>query len=135
MRCVPRLAALLALALLTGCADPAPDPVEVTGAVTYDGEPVAAGIISFVPIDSVRPPGGAAISDGRYHLYPEVALKPGTYRVEVRWARATGEKRAAGYGQSPDVFAEVLPAKYNADSVLTAEVTAGGNAIDFVLEK
>ena len=135
MRFTYRLAALVAFATFAGCADPPPEPVEVTGAVTYDGEPVATGIISFVPIDSGRSPGGATIADGRYRLYPEVGLKPGTYRVEVRWSRPTGEKRAAGYGQSPDVFAEVLPAKYHADSVLTAEVAAGGNAIDFVLEK
>ncbi len=135
MRLVSRLATLLALVALAGCAEEPPAAVEASGAATYDGQPIASGIISFVPIDSDRPPGGAAITDGRYKLYPEVALRPGTYRVELRWARATGEKREAGYGQSPDVFAEALPAKYHADSVLTAELAPGPNALDFVLEK
>ncbi len=130
-----RVAALWTLVALAGCADAPPSAVEVSGIATYDGQPIAGGIISFVPLDSDRPPGGAAITDGRYRLYPEVALKPGRYRVEVRWARPTGEKREAGYGQSPDVFAEALPAKYHADSVLTAELAPGPNALDLALEK
>ena len=58
-------------------------------------------------------------------------LDPGV----LRWSRPTGEKREAGYGQSPDVFAEVLPAKYHADSVLRAELAPGPNALDSALEK
>ena len=130
-----RVAALLTTVALAGCADAPPAAVEVSGSATYDGQPIASGIISFVPLDSERPPGGAAITDGRYRLYPEVALRPGPYRVELRWARPTGEKREAGYGQSPDVFAESLPAKYHADSVLRAELAPGMNALDFALEK
>ena len=134
MRLVSQLAALLTLVGLAGCGEP-PPPVEVTGAATYDGQPIDSGIISFVPLDSERPCGGAAIAGGRYKLYPEVGLKPGAYRVELRWARPTGEKREAGYGQSPDVYAEALPAKYHADSVLTADLAPGPNALDFALEK
>ena len=43
-------------------------------------------------------------------------LQPGTYRVQIRWAKPTGEKKEAGYGQSPDVIAEGLPDKYNSNS-------------------
>ena len=135
MRSYPLLATLFALVAFAGCAAPAPEPTVVTGAVTFEGEPVAGAIVSFVPLDSGRPPGGAAVSEGHYLLYPEVGLKPGTYRVEIRWSRATGEKREAGYGQSPDVFAEALPAKYHTDSTLTVEVTAGSNVHDFALTK
>ena len=135
MRPFPLSATLFALVAFAGCANPTPEPPDVTGAVTFDGEPVSGGIISFVPLDSGRPPGGATISEGRYQLDPAVGLKPGMYRVEIRWSRPTGEKREAGYGRSPDVFAEALPAKYHADSTLTVEVTAGANAHDFTLTK
>ena len=124
--------------LLAGCVVERPLPVEVQGAITYDGEPVPAGVASFVPAPDgdVRTSGGGAIADGQYRVYPETALKPGKYRVEFRWGKATGEKnKDAGYGQSPDIFAEGLPKKYHSESILTAELKAGMNTLDFTLEK
>ena len=124
--------------LRTGCVVDRPLPVEVQGAVTYDGEPVPAGVASFVAAadGDALPSGGGAIADGRYHVYPEAGLKPGKYRVEFRWGKATGEKnKDAGYGQSPDIFAEGLPKKYHVESILTAELRAGMNSLEFNLEK
>ena len=124
--------------LLAGCVVEQPLPVEVQGAITYDGEPVPAGVASFVPAPdgNVGTSGGGAITDGVYRVYPETGLKPGKYRVEFRWGKATGEKnKDAGYGQSPDVFAEGLPKKYHSESILTAELKAGMNTLDFTLEK
>jgi hypothetical protein len=113
--------------------------VDVEGVVTYDGEPVTAGIVSFVPGDGdarSAGAGGGAVVDGRYHIYPESGLKPGRYRVEIRWGKPTGEKNMnAGYGQSPDVIAEALPDKYHAQSILTADLVFGKNTVDFRLEK
>ena len=138
--CFIRLAAvsLCLPILLAGCVVEPPLPVEVQGAIAYDGEPVPAGVVSFVPAPDgdVRTTGGGAITDGVYRVYPETGLKPGKYRVEFRWGKATGEKnKDAGYGQSPDIFAEGLPKKYHSESVLTAELKAGMNTLDFTLEK
>lgn len=133
------LMVLVCLAPAIGChgtvAEPIP-AVEADGVITYDGQPVTSGIISFIPADAdERSSSGGAIANGKYHVYPEARLKPGKYRVEIRWSRATGEKKEAGYGQSPDVFAEVLPDKYHSQTILTAELTGGPNALDFKLDK
>lgn len=132
-RIFPALASLFLLQ--GGCVAPA-QVVEVEGLASYDGEPMPAGIISFVPEGSDgKPLGGGAISKGKYKVYPESGLKPGKYRVEIRWGKPTGEKKEAGYGQSPDVIAEALPAKYHGESILTAELKPGMNTVDFNLEK
>jgi hypothetical protein len=125
---------VLLLGLLTGCSRPRP-VAEVEGEVTFDGQPVTSGIISFVPAGATGQPGGGAVSKGKYRVYPEVGLAPGKYRVEIRWAKPTGEKKEVGYGQSPDVYAEALPEKYHAESVLTAELEEGKNTVHFHLEK
>ena len=132
------IAAFFGLAILAGCESPAPPTpvVEVEGAIAYDGQSVTSGVIAFVPIDgNVAASHGGAVQNGRYHISPETGLKPGKYRVEIRWAKPTGEKVEAGYGQSPDVYAEAIPAKYHAHSELTAELVEGVNAVDFKLEK
>jgi hypothetical protein len=119
-----------------GCANKPKPIAEATGSVTLDGLPVEAGIVSFIPMDDGKISGGAAISAGRYKLYPGSGIEPGNYRVEIRWAKPTGEKvKEPVYGHSPDIFAEAIPAKYNSESVLTVELTKGTNALDFSLEK
>ena len=131
------IASMITLTLTIGCAVVPVVKAEVEGTLTYDGEPIQAGIVSFVPIEPAgSTPFGGAIQDGKYHIYPETGLQPGKYRVEIRWSKPTGEKvKDAGYGQSSDVYAEALPAKYHSESNLTAQVIEGANTIDFVLEK
>ncbi len=128
------LMTLIGFVVVAGCNN-APPPAEVVGTVTYDGQPVTTGIISFLPPDGNGQSSGGAINNGKYQVYPKAALAPGKYRVEIRWAKKTGEKNPnAGYGQSPDVVVEGLPAKYNAESVLTADLKSGMNTLDFNLE-
>lgn len=137
MRLVFGIGLAVALAVV-GCAPTPPPPrpaAEVEGAVTYDGETVTTGIMSFVPLDGGTTT-GAAVMKGRYRVIPESGLTAGKYRVEIRWSKPTGEKiKDAGYGQPTEVVAEGLPEKYNSQSVLTADVKAGANTIDFRLEK
>lgn len=119
-----------------GCATKPKPIAEATGSVTLDGLPVEAGIVSFIAMDDGKISGGAAISAGRYKLYPGSGIEPGNYRVEIRWAKPTGEKvKEPVYGHSPDIFAEAIPPKYNSESELTVELTNGANALDFRLEK
>jgi hypothetical protein len=122
--------------LLAGCGENPGPQTEVEGSLTYDGTPVASGIISFISLDSEAPRSyGAPIENGTYHVLRETGIPPGKYRVEIHWARPTGEKREATYGKSPDVIAEALPDKYHKESILTAELVAGANTVDFLLEK
>ncbi|OWK45329.1 hypothetical protein FRUB_01660 [Fimbriiglobus ruber] len=120
---------------LAGCAEEPPPPAEAEGVVTYDGKAIDTGIVSFTAPDGTST-GGAAVTDGKYHLDPEAGLRPGKYRVAIRWAKKIGEKNPnAGYGQSPDVIVQGLPEKYNTESVLTADLQSGPNTVDFKLEK
>jgi hypothetical protein len=122
-----------------GCAPATtPRPVATTeGVVTYDGEPVPTGIVTFLPLpEDGRPIVGGPIVKGRYSVVADAGLTIGTYRVEIRWGKPTGEKiKDPGYGVSPDVFAEGLPAKYNSESTLTGTFVAGTNSLDFHLTK
>ncbi|MFH1924018.1 MAG: hypothetical protein ABIP48_29540 [Planctomycetota bacterium] len=108
----------------------------VTGEVTLDGQPVEDGTISFVPS------GGAAawgdIKGGRYSISAAEGPGVGTSRVEIRWDRKTGKKSPAVPPAPPDTMIEeteeAVPARYNAESELKAEVKSGKNTFDFKLE-
>lgn len=135
---IHRLVGLIALlaVLALGCTPPPKPVADVEGEVSYDGEIVTSGIISFLPLEGTGPSGGGAIRDGKYRIYPEVGLPPGKYRIEIRWPKPTGERlKEVPYGHSPIVVAEGLPEKYHTGSTLTAEVEAGKNTVDFRLEK
>jgi hypothetical protein len=133
MRAQKVLLSFCLLLLIMGCSRPRV-VVQVEGEITYDGQPVEAGIISFVPEQGAG--GGGAIIKGKYFVDPDVGLAPGKYRVEIRWPKPTGEvNKEAGYGQSPIVVAEALPEKYHKESVLTAELEPGKTTIHFHLEK
>jgi hypothetical protein len=121
------------LALSSGCGA---SQSSAEGAVTYDGQPVTSGVIAFVASDGkAGGGGGGTILDGRYKTPPEVVLKPGKYRVEIRWARPTGKKVRSETGDELNVTEEGLPEKYNNKSELTADIKAGSNTIDFNLPK
>jgi hypothetical protein len=60
---------LALLFLLSGCSNEAPDRFDVSGAVTFNGQPVPAGQVVFSPDLSKGndgPQGYADIKDGRY---------------------------------------------------------------------
>src|SRR5262249_20522185 len=89
------LAALLGLAFLPECGGTG--QVEVEGTVAYNGQPIKAGSIAFLPAgkgDQQAPPrgGGGTILDGKYHIPEKDGPHAGSYRVEIRWAKPTGNK-------------------------------------------
>ena len=125
------LGALL-LALTFGCAGN--KPKSVSGKVTLDGELVKGGSIVFLPAEGDGTKGAAEIVDGSYLIGADNGLKPGKYRVEISWFKPTGRKiPSADPGFTTDETREVIPAKYNASSTLTAEIGAGENKHDFSL--
>ena len=104
------------------------------GKVTLDGEPVANGSIVFLPSTSDGPRAAAAIEGGNYTVPASAGLAAGTYRVEINWRQPTGRKLpSADPGIEMDETKEAIPSKYNADSTLTAELTAGDVTKDFAL--
>ncbi len=77
--------AMLCLVQL-GCGDGGTKRYQVSGRITFDGEPVPAGSISFDPDSSQgnRGPGGyAVIEDGRYHTLADRGVVGGPHQVRV----------------------------------------------------
>jgi len=101
-------------------------PLEkVTGKVTLNGEAHTEAIIIFEP--AVTGPSLHAVTDaeGHYELktkQEEAGAPVGKYVVKI--IKPEGE--VAGQ--------ELIPAKYNADSELTAEVKTGENEFNFDLK-
>jgi hypothetical protein len=58
----------------------------------------------------------------------------GSYKVRITWDKKTGKKVSTGDADSRDETKQVLPAKFNTDSTLTAEVKASSPVLDFELK-
>jgi hypothetical protein len=103
----------------------------VSGIVTLDGRPLAAGAIRFFPTgvnaSGFAIPGGDSIKNGKFSIAREVGLVPGTYRVSIYSGDATaGRPKGVAPGRFAQVAKEVIPFKYNAQSTLQADVPKGG---------
>jgi len=107
----------------------------VTGEVTFDGQPVKDGHISFTPVDGQGQTGGAKIVDGRFKAEQVPATK---MKVEIHGNKPTGRKiKAYDTPQSPsfDEVVELLPPKYNFQSELTLDVKRGSQDVKYDLKK
>lgn len=126
--------------------------VPVSGQVTLDGTPVSSGRVEFYP-EVGRPASGAIGSDGRYSLTTDGAgegVEPGKYAVTITAREAANQ--VPKYKSMEDEMNGVInpewkpsksdgvewlvPQRYSnrALSDLTADVTAGGDDIDFQLQ-
>ena len=136
MKMVLRAACCVCLCLLGCGSEPAyvgPARYALSGKVTLDGAPLDGGTISFIPQSKGNPAGGP-IAKGEYSVAPDNGANAGSYRVEVRWLRPTGEKyKDDDTGQMIDVVKEAIPPKYNESSELKAEISAEKKSFDFEL--
>jgi hypothetical protein len=129
--------AAVGLAVAMGCGQRGLRRVSVEGTVTLDTKPLAEGNIRFRSLSAdttVIVP--ARIADGRFVVPEASGPLPGKYRVEIEVARKTGRK--VPHPMLPervvDEMTESLPATYNSQSTLSAEVTATGpNRFEFPL--
>ncbi len=119
--------------MLAGCSSGGRTGVE--GRVTYAGEPIAVGTITFIPTGGKGIKCGARIENGHYQVEPRFGPVPGPHRVEIHWAKPTGKKYQNEFKEVFDVTTEGLPAKYNTQSTLTATIKPGPNVFNFDLEK
>jgi hypothetical protein len=123
-----------ALLVLPGCASRA----AVEGTVTLDGAPVDGGTITFIPSgsDSKRVMVSADIVNGKYTLPAGKGPVPGTYRVEIIWNKKTGRQieTPGDTGVKMDETVPAIPAQFNTNSKLSAEVKSGANTKDFDLK-
>lgn len=122
----------VALPLLSGCGAA---KMPISGSVTYDGQPVAYGAISFAPADGVGPSAGGEILDGRYTV-PDIT--PGKKIVNI--ISAEKPSGPVGSGDAYDKGAEAAKAAAqippNAEgNNAQIEVTSGTTTLDFALKK
>jgi hypothetical protein len=129
------LAGLTAFALLAaGCGS---GNVALNGDVSYDGQPIDDGTITFVSTSSGSSDAGKAschIENGKYKFEKDRGPAPGKYKVEITWLKKTGKKLPTGDGEPRDEKVQSLPAKFNTQTTLTADVTSGSPKLDFALK-
>ena len=147
-----RLITGLALSTLvltaSGCGDGLKARYPVYGKVTYKGQPVPTGTVTFAPLDGEGEGAFGAIAEGSYTLTTHTTRDgavPGRYRVSIVSADAITPK--AAFDTNPNATPEAsiakaqraakhrIPTKY-ADldkSGLTVEVKAQSNPFDFDL--
>ncbi len=118
-----------ALFALAGCTDSSLTVVK--GQVTFDGQPIEKGSISFFPKDGQSKTTGGEIKAGAYSVQVPVGLM----EVRISMPKVIGQKKLYNTPDSPSrpLYAEALPEKYNQKSDLTLNVTAGGVEKDWAL--
>ncbi len=105
------------------------------GAITLDGNPLVDGSILFLPQGNTKSPSsGAAIVDGKYAVAANKGLLAGSFRVEITSIRKTGKQIVVHGTEKVDEFENIIPARYNTKSELSANIAADKPAIyDFAL--
>jgi len=129
------LPALVAAGVGWACPGCGPRTFPITGAVTFDGEPVAAGTIVFEPADGRGPTAGGIVAAGRYEV---AAPTPGKKRVRIFATRSTGRMVPADPVPNSPLVEETepyIPDTYNARTTLECSVLEQGpNVCDFHLK-
>ena len=109
-----------ALAVLVGCGVATKEPdASVSGAVTFNGQPVTNGTVNFSPEDGNGASAEAAIADGKYAV---AKIFSGKKKVTVQ-----GFKGQAGSTGEP-LFGSNAPG-----ATKTVEVKAGAQTIDLAV--
>jgi hypothetical protein len=124
---------LAVMACMAGCSRSG-GLTEISGSVSYDGQPVKKGIITFAPANGAGPTAAAKINDGKY----SVKIAPGEKLVRIEGYRVVGQRHySPNNPNSPmvDMQEQFLPERYNKKSELTREITPGLGRCDFALEK
>ena len=128
---VSMLIAELATCCISGCGGGGIPRYEVSGKVTFNGTPVEKGEISFVPDKPGMAPDGGVIEKGEFRF----AATEGKKTVQIRASRPIPGQRPGNSDMGP-LYEDYIPAQFNRQSKLTAEVTAGGeNEFTFDLKQ
>ena len=119
----PLIAWLLLTGFISGCSQHDQwDRVVVSGNVTYDGQLVEKGQIRFIPLGKTGGPVTIdPIEQGKYSTENTAGVPVGTHRVEILGYDAK-EYANAPTGPGAPPVRQLLPKKYNRQSVLTVEL-------------
>ena len=125
----------LLLVLLSGCGSSA----YISGDVTYDGEPVEKGTITFLPADGKGASAGGVIEKGHYKA-PNVPPGAKIIKIEavsaITFARSSEElaREAKSGTKTPAKPADLIPNNAVGNNT-KAELKAGDQKLDFHLTK
>lgn len=111
-----RVLALLAPLVLAASGCSAPGGV-VSGTVTYEGEPVKTGYVTFAPADGKGPSVGAPITDGKYTA-DKVPLGPKVVRVEASSGAAPSVQSQADV----EKLSKELKGKLGPDGIIRTDI-------------
>jgi hypothetical protein len=118
------------LATVVGCGGP--PKAHVRGTVTLDGKPLPEGVIQFFPTGATGQTAAATIKDGVY----EVEASVGAMKVTISANEVVGKQKLYDTPDSPviDTVRQIIPARYNTKSELTADLVEGPNEVNFDLK-
>ena len=122
---------LFLLAFLTGCGD---GKSVVNGTVSYEGQPVKSGSVTFVSVEGEMVREGAVITDGAF----TAKMPPGKYKVELSGTRSAGKRTKKGFDGKDEVIElteEIFPHYYGSKSELTETIKSGVNNVTLNLKK
>ncbi len=114
---------------MAGCGENRPfDSVVVAGSVSFQGQPVNNGEIRFYPVAGTQGPvSGGPIVNGKYEVTSKGGVPIGSHVVRIQAFGGSGRLDQTVPEEVADDFAsdaeQLLPAKYNRDSQLTATIT------------
>lgn len=88
--CAPLLLSGMIVCLL-GCSSEKPSSIK--GVITLDNKPLLLGNLTFMPIaPETNKKVATAVNNGTYIIENAVGFNPGTYWVEINWAKGTGKQ-------------------------------------------
>ncbi len=146
LQCGSLMLCCVLLLVTSGCGRPTgPQRVAVQGAILFDGQPLPAGQIRFIPTEGTKGPSAAgSVKKGFFEFNSTNGPIVGKHRVEIEaipnvafelddeaaYAKAQKEKNAVPLPPQP------IPPQYNERSTLTATVDPKGDKkFNFDLEK
>ena len=124
---------LVTVVLWTGCDGDGIERVELSGKVSFRGEPVEEGYITLTPIgEGIQ--SGAKIIQGVYRAVERGAIPVGKYKVEISWLKEDKSQQEPGF--TIPTMVNLIPPKYNRASKLTLDVPSGAGSMtqDYALD-
>lgn len=125
----------VSMLLLSGCGDS--NISQISGQVSYNGQPVQTGMISLEPTEGKTPPHGMPIKDGKFASAANADIKPGKYAVRITAPDLSRSNPNANVGPNDPVPPTVplLPINWHVRSALTVDLKPGKNTVNFSGEK